>query len=68
MNKKRKIALVVNKYDFKEAEEADDKYWTKATVTERLQELIELRRMVFGDSPQRIKKIISRRSMYDEES
>ncbi len=68
MNRKRKIALVVNKYSFKEAEEADDKYWAMATVEERLQELIELRKLVFGDSPKRIKKAVSRRSIYNEEN
>ncbi len=68
MNKKRKIALVVNKYSFEAAEEADDKYWAKATIEERLKELIELRKIVFGASPQKIKKTVSRRSIYHEEN
>ncbi len=29
MAKERKIALTVKKYSFKEADEADDKYWSE---------------------------------------
>ncbi len=68
MKKDRKIITVVKKLTFAEAEKADDKYWAMATVNERLHELIELRKMVFGDSPERIKKTVSRRSIYDEEN
>jgi len=32
MNKERKIAAVVKKYSFKEAEDADDKYWAETTA------------------------------------
>lgn len=67
MEKKRKIMPVVRKITFAEAENADDLYWAKSTVEERLHELIELRKMVFGDVHGRIKKIISRRSIYEEE-
>ncbi len=67
MNKKRKIALVAKQYSLKEAEEADDHYWSIASVDERLQELMELRKLVFGDLPTRIKKVVSRRSIYDQE-
>ena len=69
MNKKRKIALVAKQYSLKEAEEADDHYWSIASVDERLQELIELRKLVFGDLhlPTRIKKVVSRRSIYEQE-
>ncbi len=63
----RKIVLVVRKLTFAEAESADDIYWARTTVDERLQELIELRKMVFGDTPLRIKKIVSQRSMYQDE-
>lgn len=68
MNKKRKIKLTVNKFNFKEAEDADDKYWANATVEHRLQELIALRRMFFGTTSSRLKRIVSKRSIHDEEN
>ncbi len=68
MEKKRNIIPVVRKMTFAEAENADDLYWAKSTIEERLQELIELRKLVFGDVPMRIKKIVSRRSIYEEEN
>ena len=59
---------VVKKFSFKEAEDADDKYWSEATEEERLKELVELRKMVFGDNTEiRIRKTVSQRSIYDEE-
>ena len=66
MEPERKIATVVKKYNFKEAEEADDEYWAKASVDERLKELVELRKMVFGDASSTIEKVVSKRSIYDE--
>ena len=68
MEKERKIKAVVKKVTFAEAENADDEYWSQASVEERLQELVDLRRIFFGDAEGRIKKIISRRSIYDEEN
>ncbi|MDE3181802.1 MAG: hypothetical protein KGM16_00155 [Bacteroidota bacterium] len=68
MEKERKIKAVVKKVTFAEAENADDEYWSQASVEERLQELVDLRRIFFGDAENRIKKIISRRSIYDEEN
>jgi hypothetical protein len=65
MKAKRKIQLTVKKVSFSEAESADDKYWAKATVAERLQELIDLRKLVFGDSASKMKKIVSQRSIHD---
>jgi hypothetical protein len=50
---------VVRKVTFAESENADDEYWANATAEERLQELIELRRMFFGETIGRIKKIVS---------
>ncbi|MDQ2718508.1 MAG: hypothetical protein M3Z26_01920 [Bacteroidota bacterium] len=67
MEKERKIKPIVRKMTFSEAENADDEYWAKATVDERLQELIELRKMVFGDAAIKMKKVVSQRSMYEEE-
>ena len=66
MRSKRKSGLAVKKVSFSEAEEADDKYWAKASVDERLQELIALRKLVFGDSPRKIKKVVFQRSIYEE--
>ena len=60
MEVKRKIAKVVNKVSFKEAEEADDKFWANATAEMRLDELIELRQMTYGNSMNRIAKVIRR--------
>jgi hypothetical protein len=67
MEKERKIKPVVRKVTFAEAEIADDEYWAKASVEERLQELIELRSMFFEDTDQRIKKVVSKRNRYEEE-
>ena len=67
MEIKRKIAKVVNKVSYKEAEEADDKFWANATPEERLNELVSLRKMVFGTRVTRIKKVVAQRSLYDEE-
>ncbi len=68
MKSKRKLSLRVKKITFSEAEEADDKYWAMANVDERLQELIDLRKLVFGEAAVRMKKIVSQRSIYEEEN
>jgi hypothetical protein len=68
MGKERRIKKTVKKVTFAEAEIADDEYWANASAEERLKELIELRRMVFGDADGRIKKVVSKRSIYDEEN
>ncbi len=68
MEKKRKMISVVSKMTFAEAEEADDKYWAIASVDERLNELISLRKLVFGNSTVKMKKIVSQRSIYEEEN
>lgn len=67
MNNKRKIALVVKKFSFKEAEEADDIYWAEKTAEYRLRALMDLRRMVFGSikNPS-IKKVVSKRNLHEE--
>ena len=67
MSIERKIKAVVRRVTFAEAENADDEYWANASEEERLQELIELRRIVFGDAEGKIKKVVSRRNIYDEE-
>ena len=67
MEKKRKIITVVKKVTFAEAENADDEYWANTSVDERLKELVELRKMVFGDAFSEIEKVVTKRSMYDED-
>lgn len=47
MEKERKIKAVVRQVTFEEAENADDEYWANASAEERLQELVELRKMFF---------------------
>lgn len=68
MQKERKISPLVRKLTFAEAELADDEYWANATAEERLQELIELRSMFFGDADKRIKKVVSKRNRYEEKA
>ncbi len=59
MIRKRKIAIVVNKFSFKEAEQADDKYWSETTVEYRLRTLMDLREMTYGELIyQPMKKIV----------
>lgn len=68
MEKQRKILPIVRKISFADAENADDEFWAEATVEERLKELIDLRKMVFGEAETGIRKIVSQRSMYDDEN
>jgi len=63
----RKIKALVRKVTFEEAENADDEYWVNASVEERLSELLELRKMFFGDGNQRIEKVVSKRKRYEED-
>jgi hypothetical protein len=67
MKTERKIKAIVRKVSFEEAEKADDEYWANATEEERLKELLELRKIFFGDTNNRIKKIISKKNRYEEE-
>jgi len=67
MDEERKIALVAKKFSFKEAEEADDKYWSEKSGEYRLRALMDLREMVFGNiKDQSIKKVVYKRSWYEE--
>jgi hypothetical protein len=68
MEKKRKIAMAVTKTSFKEAEEADDLYWSKTGVEERLNTLFELRKIVFGESVlDKLSKVVFKRNLYEED-
>ena len=67
MAKERKIALVAQKLSFKEAEEADDKYWAEKSAEYRLMALMDLREMAFGNiKNQSIKKVVYKRSLHEE--
>jgi len=67
MEKKRKIALVAHKYSFKEAEEADDKYWSQKSPEYRLKTLMDLREMVYGNIENySIEKVVYKRSIHEE--
>jgi len=69
MHTERKIARVVKKLNFKEAEEAENKYWANATVEERLQELMKLRKMVYGDLiNQPMQKVVFKASVQEIEN
>lgn len=67
MTKERKIALIAKKYSFKEAEEADDKYWSEKSVEYRLRALMELREMAFGNIDEySIEKVVYKRNIHEE--
>ena len=67
MIKKRKIALVVKKMSFAEAEGADNLYWSKQSEVYCLKALMDLREMVFGNiKNQSIEKIVYKRSIHEE--
>jgi hypothetical protein len=67
MAKERKITLVVKKLSFKEAEEADDRYWAEKSAEYRLRALMDLREMAFGNSKDKsIKKVVYKRSLHEE--
>lgn len=66
MPQERKIAAVVKKLSFKEAEEADDLYWAQTSGEYRLHTLFELREMVYGDRVnQPMKKVVYKRNIYE---
>lgn len=71
MEKERKIQAVVRKFSsFQEAEDADDAYWASTTEEERLNTLIDLRKMFADDfdGDNRIQKVVFKRSIYEEEN
>jgi hypothetical protein len=64
---KRKIAMVVNRFSFKESEEADDKYWSEKTAEYRLRALMDLREMIYGNERYKsIKKVVYKRSIHEK--
>jgi hypothetical protein len=70
MAEERKIAIVGRTLSFAEAEDADDKFWAKASVEERWKELVNLRMMVFGSGsgePLKMQKVVRKRSFYEND-
>lgn len=70
MEQERKIKPVVRKFSsFKEAEEADDEFWAKTTAEERLNAIIDLRKVFMDNSDDeiRLQKVVVKRSIYEEE-
>jgi len=68
MDKERKIQAVVKKFSsFKEAEQADDEYWANTTPEERLNALIDLRKMFINSSDNKFQfqVVVNRRSIYE---
>jgi hypothetical protein len=69
MAKGSKIALVAKKLSFKEAEEADDKYWAGKSAEYRLRALMDLRETAFGNVKDKsIKKVVYKRSLHGEKA
>jgi hypothetical protein len=69
MEKERKIEPIVRKFSsFKEAEEADDKYWSNTTAEERLNAIVDLRKIFINNlnNQTRIQKVVVKRSIYEE--
>lgn len=64
---RRKMAMVVSKFSFKEAEDADDKYWSEMTAEYRLRALMDLREMIYGNERYKsIKKVVYKRSIHEK--
>lgn len=67
MLNERRIALVANKFNFKEAEETDDLYWSEKSAEYRLRALMDLRQIAFGKMKDTsIKKVVYKRSIHEE--
>ena len=68
MEKQRKIAMVVKKVSFQEAEAKDDIFWSGATYLERFEALIGIRKMQYGAFVGTIKKVVSKQSLNEKEA
>ncbi len=67
MEKKRKMVAVVKKLSFKEAEEADDVYWSEKSPEYRLETLMDLREITYGNfEDSKIKKVVNKRNRNEE--
>ena len=67
MEKQRKIAIVVNKGSFAQAEERDNIFWSLKTEVERFKALIDIRKTFFT-STKRIEKVAFKGSIYEKEA
>jgi hypothetical protein len=66
MKQERKIKPVVRKFSsFQDAEEADDEYWANTTPEERLNALIDLRKIFINSSGNKFQMVVNRRSIYE---
>jgi hypothetical protein len=67
MKKNRKIAMAVNHVKMEEEDALDVEFWLSKTPSERLAEVVRLRKNYFtwlnGSFPQKIEKVISFRKM-----
>ena len=65
MDKKRKIAPIIRKVSFAQAEEEDIAYWMSLSVTERFKELLSLKQMIWGEKdnpyPTNIEKVVEKK-------
>ena len=68
MQQERKILPAVKKFSsFQEAEDADDKYWADTTEEERLNALIDLRKVFIDTNKEtRMQKVVVKRSIHEE--
>ena len=66
MEYNRKIAPIIRRVTFEEAERADDLFWANASYAERLNTIYELRVMFGGDKP--IQPVLRRRHIKDEDN
>jgi hypothetical protein len=59
MPNERRIKLIAKKFSFKEAEDADNKYWAEKSAEYRLRALMDLREMTYGEIKDKsIKKVV----------
>ncbi len=58
---------VVWKGTFAEAEERDNLFWASQTPQQRLASLLEIRYILYQDTDFKIEKVVTKRSLYDEE-
>ena len=67
MTHQRKIAMVVNQIKIEEEDTLDVLFWLSKTVSERLSEVIRLRKNYFSNSgnsfPEKIEKVVHQRKV-----
>lgn len=64
MNTQRKMAISVKKLSLKEAELAEDKYWSEKSPVFRLKALMEMRAVTYASCKQKsIEKVVYKREL-----